>query len=141
MKFDALSLIFEKLNQNLMEIIQPSTKGQELQVYDIMSVEEVRVYENDQVGVVLNNMLWGDLLHVCVFNKHDELVGILHYNDARDIKHHSKKVEEIMTTEFEEIKGDVSAQDGKLAVLKNRFNCLPVIENEQVIGILNIENI
>jgi len=119
----------------------PSYQQEPLKVHDIMSVEKVRVYENDDIESVLNVMFWEDLLHTCVFDERNNLVGILHFNDALSIQNKNTPIKQVMKKNFEIIYGGLSAEVGKKALIENDDHCLPVFENQKIIGILNIENV
>jgi len=119
----------------------PSQEQTDLKVHDIMSVEKVRVFENDNIRNALDIMFWEDLFHVCVFNENHDLVGILHFSDAKSAEDKTIAVKEVMNTKFEKIYGGVSAELGKKAVVQNKDHSMPVFEKKKIIGILNIENI
>jgi predicted transcriptional regulator len=116
-------------------------KVNKLKVHDIMSVEEIKVYENDDLQNAKSIMEWEGLKHVCVFNEENKLAGTLHYEDIKHINDKNKTVHELMHTSYHKIYGSLDAEVGKKSVIKEKDHCLPVFENQKIIGILNIEDI
>ncbi|MBN20211.1 MAG: hypothetical protein CL678_02900 [Bdellovibrionaceae bacterium] len=112
-----------------------------LKVHDIMSTEEIKIYENDLVKNAKKIMNWEGLKHVCVFSEDNELVGTLHYDDIHFQRNKDKKVMDIMHRDYHKIYGELDAEIGKRAVLLEKDHCLPVFENKEIVGILNLEDI
>lgn len=112
-----------------------------LKVHDIMSIEEISVYQDDPVKSALRIMQWEGLKHACVFDEQNEIVGTLHLDEVLKKENQNKIVKEIMHKDFHMIYGALDSEAGKKAVLREKDHCLPVFENKKIIGILNAEDL
>ncbi len=136
-----LNLIQKRIEKTMDTTLKVVPDLPRLKVHDIMSTEEIKVYEDDQINNILRVMKWEGLNHVCVFNEENQLVGTLHFDEVRRVQNQAKKASELMHKNFHKIYGEVDAEIGKKAILKEKDHCLPVFEDKKIIGILNIENI
>lgn len=120
--------------------IREKNDQMKLKVHDVMSTEEIKIYHDDQIEMALRIMEWEGLKHVCVFDDSDKLVGILNFQDAVKEKSKKKLVASLMHNDFHKIYGFLDADVGKKFVLKERDHCMPVFENQKIVGILSIED-
>ncbi|MFT6632701.1 MAG: putative transcriptional regulator [Bacteriovoracaceae bacterium] len=111
-----------------------------LKVHDVMSQEEIKIYQDDELETAERIMDWEGLKHVCVFDHNDELVGVLNYENVKKEKKLHLRVRYLMHTDFHRIYGQLDAQEGLKAVINEPDHCMPVIENQKIIGILSVED-
>lgn len=112
-----------------------------LKVRDIMDEEKVKIFENDPVIEVIRLMTWESILHACIFNENEELVGVINLNDLKKTRNKNTLVKDVMHRNFHKILGCIDAEIGIEIVNHEPDHCLPVIEDGVVTGILCVDNI
>ncbi|HVT61097.1 MAG TPA: CBS domain-containing protein [Thermoanaerobaculia bacterium] len=122
-----------------------------LRVRDLMTRGVVSVAPEDSVAKAYDLMLEHRFRHLTVIAGDGELVGLLTH---RDLLRHSLieraelplslqrsvlqriRVEEVMTSEVQTAAPGQSLRQAALIMLANKFGCLPVVEEAEVVGIL-----
>lgn len=148
-KDEALRLIASKMiehqEKNLPVHQWPMIESQVIEdpmskcVSEIMSTDLFTVHESDLADLVTNIMLWKNIHHVPVENDRNELVGLLTWTKMKaylDESAGGRTVVDIMdrnllTTTLEE-----SAQEAREIMRKHDIGCLPVVENNKLLGII-----
>ncbi len=119
-----------------------SWEGKYKYVSQVMSKELYTVQEEDQVELVTNVMNWRKIHHVPVENEEGEIVGLISSGDI--IKYHCKKddynehftVNDIMTLNPKTVTSDTLTVDALKLMRKYNLGCLPVVNDNKLIGIL-----
>ncbi|MBT8272442.1 MAG: CBS domain-containing protein [Bacteroidia bacterium] len=113
-------------------------------VKHLMSTEIFSVDEKDSVELVLKMMQWKRIHHMPVINSEKELVGLISWEDIENLNDPLKlqsAVSDIMTTDlitinqFEDLNTAINLMDD------NNINCLPVVHEKQLIGIMTSKDI
>ncbi len=112
-----------------------------LKVHDIMNIEEIQIYRDDTIETAIRIMEWEGLAHACVFDHQEKLVGVVNFEELLKVKKKSDAVNAYMHQDFHKIYGLLDADTGIKAVMKERYHCMPVFENQRIIGILNYESL
>ncbi|MEM9679877.1 MAG: CBS domain-containing protein [Bacteroidota bacterium] len=108
-----------------------------------MNTKIFLVYDNDSLELVFNIMKWKNIHHLPIINKKKELVGLLSWTDIiklgnEDLKQPLKKV---MTKTPITISQEALLEDAKTIMKTNNINCLPVVRNKQLLGILTTNDL
>lgn len=123
----------------------------ELRVRDLMTPQVVSVRPDDTMAAAYDLMLDHRIRHMLVIDEEGELVGLFTH---RDLLRHSLieraelplslqrsvlrriRVDEVMTSEVEAVApGDLLFQAARV-MFDQKYGCLPVIDDGQVVGIL-----
>jgi CBS domain-containing membrane protein len=120
-------------------------------VRDLMETEVVSLDAADTLDLADDVMRLGRIRHMPVL-AHGKLVGVLSQRDlfraaissvlkfrwSAERKWLAKiAVREVMTTEVVTISPDTPVRDAVLAMLTRRIGCLPVVENDKLVGLLS----
>jgi CBS domain-containing protein len=111
-------------------------------IEQIMSTSLYTVREDDVVDLAANIMNWKKIAHIPVENKHGQLVGLITkdtlinflFNDG--IHKEEVSVQDVMITDLITVDSKTSVSDAIDLMLENKISCLPVIEDNRVIGIV-----
>lgn len=120
-------------------------------VADLMTVDPVTVSPETDLGAVLELMDQRKIRHVLVVTGDGKLLGVLSHRDlvraepfltgngeeADDAElTRTIKVDEIYTRDPETVDEDMSIFDAGTLLLENKFGCLPVVREDEPVGIL-----
>lgn len=103
-----------------------------------MNTKILLVDENDSLELVSSIMKWKNIHHLPIINKKKELTGLLTWTDL--IKLGDKElhlcVKDVMTKHLITISQEAPI-DGAIKLMKiHKINCLPVVRNKELLGIL-----
>lgn len=123
----------------------------DLTVRDLMTIRVFTVMPQDSLAKVYDLMDSLHVRHVPVVEKGGELVGLVSFRDlirealfalgdvplsqARLLLE-SKQAQDIMVEEVATIDADESAAEAGRIMMDEKFNCLPVVEGDRLLGIL-----
>ena len=123
----------------------------DLRVRDLMTSNVVTTRQDNSVATAYELMLENRFRHLVVLNEEGDLVGLLTH---RDLLRHALieraelplglqrsvlrriRVEEVMTSEVETVEPGQWLHEAAQLMFENKYGCLPVVEDEQVVGIL-----
>jgi len=98
------------------------------------------VDKNDSLELVLNIMKWKNIHHVPVINSDKQIIGLLSWTEVVNYMDNNKKriksVQDIMKKEVITITQEKSIVDAKKVMKKFKINCLPVVIQNKLIGII-----
>ena len=110
-----------------------------------MSTDIFSVDENDSIELVLHIMRWKNIHHMPVINSHKELIGLLTWTDienyVREKSNHQSAVKDIMRTEIVTINQYQSHFDATQLMKQHNINCLPVVKDNMLIGMVTSNDI
>jgi CBS domain-containing protein len=114
-------------------------------IKDLMTSEVLTVAPEDTVGEAAEKMVARGVGSVLV-SDYGRLIGILTERDllraVADRIHSSEaRVREWMTREPVTVQPDTPAEDAARTMLEHGFRHLPVVENEQTIGIVSLRDV
>ena len=127
---------------------------EELLVKDIMSTDLFTLYESDSVRVLDEMMKWRAVRHIPVVNDNNQVVGLVTHRDLLKLSFSSFSdidedvqnainekipITKIMKSNVATISPNTSMKDAAQTMYKNKFGCLPVIdENDRnrLVGII-----
>lgn len=106
-------------------------------VEDIMNQEVFSVKENVSLEIAKTIMDWKNIHHLPIENQQGDLIGILAYSMINGKSHNGDTlVRDLMETKVVSIgPGDQITKAKELMDL-HQISCLPVVENDKVLGIL-----
>ena len=114
-------------------------------VKHVMSTKIFSVEKNDSLKLVLNIMKWKNIHHMPVIDKNLKLVGLLSWKDVENNLNNenlnSISIDEIMRKKVITTNEWMSLEEAKSIMEKHNINCLPVIKNDKLIGILTSKDI
>ena len=123
----------------LSEHAQPPVK-KEKKVKHAMNTDIFLVRKNDSIELVLNIMLWKNINHMPVINDKKELIGLLSWTDVKNFLNDTEKlkdsVDSIMIKDIYTITQFDNLTDARALMEQHNINCLPVIRNNKLIGII-----
>ncbi|NNF82209.1 MAG: CBS domain-containing protein [Flavobacteriaceae bacterium] len=123
----------------------PSNFKSARRVEHIMSIDLFSVDERDSVELVAKIMQWQNIHHMPVINTKKEMVGMLTWKDVEGLVGDEDKIQssvgEIMQTDFITVKQGVSVKKVTEIMKKHQTDCLPVVRDNQLIGIITSKDI
>jgi len=118
-----------------------------LNLLEVKGSDVHKVKENDTVFIALELLAMHDIGALLVVDRKDKMVGIFSERDyARKVSLHGKssrntKVKEMMTTTIFFVKPENNLWDCLDIMSKKRTRHLPVIENQELAGMVSIGDI
>ncbi len=104
----------------------------------IMTTEVFVVNENDLVALVDRVMHWKNIHHIPVVDDENKIVGIITRSDFKKIdliKDNILVVKDVMIKKMISVNSEISLEDANQLMINNEIGCLPVIDNDDLIGI------
>lgn len=123
----------------------------ELKIRDVMSAAEFTVGRNDKLSIPENLMKQERIRHIPVLDDDGDLCGIITQRDlfrgallkalgygsrAEDQMLNAVLVKEAMTENPHTASPSTSISDAARVMLEHKVGCLPVLENQRLVGIL-----
>lgn len=120
-------------------------------VADLMTANPISVTPDTDLGSVFELMDARKIRHVLVVSSDGKLLGVLSHRDLVRAEPivlseageeedqellQATKVEEIYTRNPETVDEDTSIADAGAILLENKFGCLPVVREDEAVGIL-----
>lgn len=123
----------------------------EMKVADLMTRDVVAVRPEDDLGTLYDLMWDYQIRHMPVVDREGGLVGLVTH---RDLLRHSVidrgdmpesmehsfleeiQVREIMGTHVATTTAEVDIREAAQVMLENKYGCLPVVEDDHLVGIL-----
>lgn len=119
-----------------------------MRVREIMKTKVIGVDITDSLHDAFLRMQKKSIKHLPVF-ENDSMVGIISDRDllSRATYEHgtymfpNQSVEKVMTAKVVQCSPDTKIQDALDMMLQQDIHCLPVVEQDQVVGILTVKDI
>ncbi|WP_456437116.1 CBS domain-containing protein [Psychroserpens sp.] len=106
-------------------------------VHKVMSTQIYTVHENDSVRLIKNIMQWKNIHHIPVINTNNKIVGIISASDISDVdKFDDYSAGQVMQKEIKTAKPDMLIEEAESIMLKNNIRCLPILDHNELVGIL-----
>ena len=126
----------------------PETHESASLVAHVMSTQLFTVNENDIADLATSIMQWMNIHHVPVENDSSDLCGLLTWTHMKRYKERQGSevdrdslVSDIMTKEVVTVKPKTKIKEAIRLMKKNEFGCLPVIQRQQLVGIITIRDV
>ncbi len=114
-------------------------------VKHVMSTDIFSVDESDSVALVLQMMQWKNFHHMPVINNNKELIGLITWLDLTDYltshQNHFNTVTDIMKKTIITISQYKSLVEAQKIMTQHNINCLPVVKENKLIGIITSRDI
>lgn len=144
--------MYEKQEKNYpvssWRVLDPDTSnkfGLNRRVEHIMSTDIFSVDEKDSVELVSKIMKWKNIHHMPVIDSNKHIVGMLSWNDIQSFVGDKKKlrsaVGDVMHTDFITIPQGESVKRVKELMERYRLDCLPVVRENMLVGIITSNDI
>jgi CBS domain-containing protein len=123
-----------------------SSRHNYLRVDQYMTTDLFTVQADDPVEMVANLMIWERIRHVPVEDKDHHLVGLITYRAVMRFLAQSRgstidtPVSELMKTEVMTVGVDTETLEALRLLRRYRIGCLPVIQDDRLVGILTEED-
>ena len=118
----------------------PQDFNEQRQVIHNMSTDIFSVDEYDSLELVLSIMRWKNINHMPVINDDKKLVGLLSRRDVdlliNDLKKLKQSVKNTMVTNVFTASQFDTLEQAKTKMITHKISCLPVVENDKLIGII-----
>lgn len=118
----------------------PQDFNEQRQVIHNMSTDIFSVDEYDSLELVLSIMRWKNINHMPVINDDKKLVGLLSRRDVdlliNDLKKLKQSVKSTMVTNVFTASQFDTLEQAKTKMITHKISCLPVVENDKLIGII-----
>ncbi|MEO1031467.1 MAG: CBS domain-containing protein [Bacteroidota bacterium] len=103
-----------------------------------MNTKILLVDQNDSLELVSHIMKWKNIHHLPVINKKKELTGLLTWTDLIKLgdRELHLRVKDVMTKDLITISQEAPLEEAKNLMESNGINCLPVVRNKELLGIL-----
>ncbi len=106
-------------------------------VHKVMSTQIFTVDQNDALRLIKNVMEWKQIHHIPVLNADNKIVGIISATDiANTDKFEDYTAEDLMIKDIKIGHSDMTIDEAKTLMDKHNINCLPIIDNDELVGIL-----
>lgn len=120
-------------------------------VRDLMTTDLFTLSKDDNLKTLEDMMKWRAIRHIPVVDEEHHVVGLVTHRDLlkysisgfanveeeeKDAINRSIPVSSIMKTNIHSIPPDTSLQDAAKMMLKYKFGCLIIVENEKLAGII-----
>jgi CBS domain-containing membrane protein len=120
-------------------------------VRDLMSTDLFTLSKDDSLKTLEDMMKWRAIRHIPVVDEESHVVGLVTHRDLlkysvsgfanvaeeeKDALNRSIPIASIMKTNIQTITPDITLQDAAKMMLKYKFGCLPVVENNKLVGII-----
>jgi len=110
-------------------------------LYKVMTTELFVVNENDLVELVAKIMEWKNIHHLPVVNEHNKIIGIITKSnldliDIQSAKNNLVVAKDIMVKNVISVNSETFIEDAKKIMAKNKIGCLPIIDGDDLIGIV-----
>ena len=120
-------------------------------VKDLMSRDLFTLSMDDNLKTLEDMMKWRAIRHIPVVDDEKRVVGLVTHRDLlkysisgfanvaedeKDALNRSIPVSSIMKTNVQTIPPELTLQDAAKLMLKYKFGCLPIVENEKLVGII-----
>ncbi len=106
-------------------------------VHKVMTTELFTVNEHDSIRLVKHIMTWKQIHHIPVLDSDNKVVGIISDADIErlyTVENHSAS--DLMTNNIKVGHPDMYIEEAKSLMLEHQIHCLPIIDNEELVGIL-----
>ncbi|MBF0100060.1 MAG: CBS domain-containing protein [Desulfobacterales bacterium] len=122
-----------------------------LQVKDIMTRKVFVLEENQSLAIVRSLMKIKHIRHVPIVDEHNQFIGLLTHRDLlaytislladadqseQDAIDHHILIKDVMKTDVMTISPDETVYSVINILLKNKYGCVPVLENGELVGIV-----
>lgn len=118
--------------------------GQELLVKELMTRRVTTINEHESVALAHQMMLWGGTRHLPVL-RDEKLVGVVSDRDLLpliDTKPvHAIAIRDVMSMHLETIAPDATVTEASARMAALRIDCLPVVKDHRLLGILTSADI
>ncbi len=103
-----------------------------------MNTKILLVEQSDSLELVSNIMKWKNIHHLPVINKKKELTGLLTWTDLIKLGNEDLhlRVKDVMTKKVITISQEAPLEEAKLIMKTHNINCLPVVKQKELLGIL-----
>ena len=109
-------------------------------VRHMMNTDVFTVDKKDSLELVINIMRWKKIHHMPVIDENKDLVGLLSWTDIVNnidaIEDSTECVQHFMQEDLITIDKEKPIKEAQMIMQKNKINCLPVVKNRKLIGIL-----
>jgi len=105
----------------------------------IMTTEVFVVNENDLVILVVKVMQWKNIHHLPVVDSKNKTIGIVTKSDIDKldlVKNNILVVKDIMVKKMITVDSETPLKEANQLMINNNIGCLPVIDNDDLIGII-----
>jgi CBS domain-containing protein len=108
-----------------------------------MNTKILLVDQNDSLELVANIMKWKKIHHMPVINKNKQLAGLLTWTDVIKLsdKELNLRVKDVMTKNLITISQEAPLEEAKALMQKHKINCLPVVRERELLGILTTNDL
>lgn len=111
----------------------------------IMSTNVFRVNYNDHADLATSIMAWKNIHHVPVEDGSGKLSGLLTWTHMKkhqaDGKGKTLLVEDIMASNVVSVSPNTEITEAIAIMKKNEYGCLPIVQDNQVVGIITIKDV
>ena len=109
--------------------------------HEIMTTNLFTVSPHDHADLVYHIMQWKNIHHVPVIDAHDQLVGILTSKNITSETDTHKEVKDIMVTRVKTAPPEMNADKAAQIMLNEKIGCLPIINNDKLVGLITRNDI
>lgn len=105
-----------------------------------MNIRIITAQESDSMELVLRMMQWKNIHHVPILDDHLDLVGLLTWTDVGKYldkpKKHEQSINKIMQKKLITVTPGTPLEEAKKLMQQHQINCLPVVRDKKLIGII-----
>lgn len=143
------------MDMNKTTPVQENSSGEEELrvpvVRDLMTTDLFTLAQDDNLKTLEDMMKWRAIRHIPVVDEENHVVGLVTHRDLlkysisgfanvaeeeKEALNKSISVSSIMKTNIQTVSPELSLQEAAKMMLKYKFGCLPITENNKLVGII-----
>ncbi|EAR02838.1 CBS domain-containing protein [Maribacter sp. HTCC2170] len=110
-----------------------------------MNIRTITAQENDSMELVLRMMQWKNIHHVPILDIHLDLVGLLTWTDVGKYldrpEEHEQSINQIMQKNLITVTPETPLDEATRLMEENEINCLPVVRDKKLVGIITSKDL
>lgn len=110
-----------------------------------MIIRTITAQENDSLELVLRMMQWKNIHHVPILDVHLDLVGLLTWTDVGKYldrtEEHEQNINQIMQKDLITVMPETPLDEARELMEENEINCLPVVRDKKLVGIITSKDL
>ncbi len=114
-------------------------------VKHVMNTYIITAQEDDNADLIVKMMQWKNIHHMPILNNRQDLVGLLTWTDVTPYFDNptimASNINALMKKQLVTITGEATVKEARLLMLSKKINCLPVVHDKKLLGIITSKDV